>query len=249
MAEALGIASSVISLIQLTGTIVNYGIDFYSAGKDREDEKAKLESLQPVIEQVSRRLQDAIKNPSTPWNQVVLKFLKDGKGRPESPLTKLDKIVQDLVKKDGGSVTIKQRFLWSWAKTRLDAKFAEIDTHITRINFALSQAHFELDLNTNTSVGKIDTHVERIESEVQNINATLSQEQKARLEKEETKLRRAIQSWLSPLEFLDRQKDLVDKCFPTGEPFLESEEFLAWTEGQSWHLRCFGDTGTGKVSL
>jgi len=72
----------------------------------------------------------------------------------------------------------------------------------------------------------------------------LLKQEKKRDRQEEKK----IEQWLSPLEFLKRQKDLINKCFPIGKLLLESEEFLNWAKGRPWHLRCYGVTGTGKVS-
>lgn len=56
-----------------------------------------------------------------------------------------------------------------------------------------------------------------------------------------------IARWLSPLKDQARQKELsTDRC-QVGQWLLDSEEFKYWVIGQSWHLRCYGDAGSGKV--
>ncbi|KAI9790610.1 MAG: hypothetical protein M1816_004942 [Peltula sp. TS41687] len=75
---------------------------------------------------------------------------------------------------------------------------------------------------------------------------TLSKQEADRLRKEEDSLREEIERWLSPLEFLARQRDLSGKRFETGQWLLKSEEFTSWAEGRPWQLRCYGDTGSGK---
>jgi len=73
------------------------------------------------------------------------------------------------------------------------------------------------------------------------------EDRRRRLEKEDKRLRAAIEQWLSPLEPLARQRDLINKCYPTGQWLLDSIEFNSWSEGRPWQLRCLGSTGSGKV--
>ena len=62
-----------------------------------------------------------------------------------------------------------------------------------------------------------------------------------------------ILSWLSPLDFYDRYRDLLSvRHHATGSCFLEHHKFLAWRDasaGASRGLWCVGSMGTGKSVL
>ena len=74
-------------------------------------------------------------------------------------------------------------------------------------------------------------------------------DQKQQQEAEE-KEKQDIVDWLSPLKFASRQQQLIEKCFrPSGQWFIDSEEFVYWSQGRPWQLRCIGDAGSGKVLL
>jgi hypothetical protein len=59
--------------------------------------------------------------------------------------------------------------------------------------------------------------------------------------------RKGIAEWLSPYNFLAKQKDLKDSSYPLGQWLLEHEVFKAWFGGRPWQLRLYGDAGAGKV--
>lgn len=121
----------------------------------------------------------------------------------------------------------------------------QTDQHtLLSTNGNLQKDHMSISKVTNERVEKIEGHFYSLKD-------TLSRQEQERaarrLKKEEESLRKAIEQWLSPLEFLARQRDLIHSCFPTGEWLLESEEFTSWVKGRPWQLRCYGDTGSGKV--
>ncbi|MCJ1465053.1 hypothetical protein MMC07_003669 [Pseudocyphellaria aurata] len=104
------------------------------------------------------------------------------------------------------------------------------------------------------SISKVmNERVENMQGQFYALNDTVSRQEEERkqrrLKKEDESLRKAIEQWLSPLEFLARQRDLISKSFQTGLWLLESEEFTSWVKGRPWQLRCFGDTGSGKTYL
>ena len=67
--------------------------------------------------------------------------------------------------------------------------------------------------------------------------------------KEQREERRAIIEWLSPLQFLRRQSDIINGKMLMGEKFLDSDEFKAWSEGRPWLLFGHGMPGSGKTVL
>ncbi|KAL8837688.1 MAG: hypothetical protein Q9170_002420 [Blastenia crenularia] len=62
--------------------------------------------------------------------------------------------------------------------------------------------------------------------------------------------RQKIISWLSPLNFQQKQQTVLsDRHAGTGQWFLKSEEFKRWLEGKSKYLWCHGEPGCGKTVL
>ncbi|KAE9982563.1 hypothetical protein EG327_005811 [Venturia inaequalis] len=62
-----------------------------------------------------------------------------------------------------------------------------------------------------------------------------------------------IMAWLSPLhlDYILKQQQLAEEChLPSCQWFLESEEFVRWSQGhRPWQLQCFGVAGSGKTNL
>ena len=70
------------------------------------------------------------------------------------------------------------------------------------------------------------------------------------VQEKEQKERKKIETWLSPhLDFLAKQEELLDKCYPVGDWLLTSRHFQRWLGGPLSHLRLYGVAGSGKVCL
>ena len=136
--------------------------------------------------------------------------------------------------------------------------------HLSESQLALQQSQYglqetQLDLSQELiSMSRNQLELQRsgsdeIITKFQALASTLAKEreedQRRRQVKEEKRLRAAIEQWLSPLEPLARQRDLINKCYPTGQWLLDSIEFKSWSEGRPWQLRCLGSTGSGKVNV
>ncbi|MCJ1263555.1 hypothetical protein MMC22_003425 [Lobaria immixta] len=289
MADPLSIATSVVTLLDLTKDLVKYGYDFYNAKEGREKDISKLKSLEGLVDVVATRLEEAQQQPAYPWHKVILDKL-DPKRNGNSPLTRLTEFTDALENelRTGQKIRKRERFFRHWKKKDIEAQFAEIFDCWDNISSILEQGHYELSkqqlerseeqhrvqnqqyklqkdqhtlLSTHGNLQKdhisiskfTNERVENIEGQFYALNDTLSRQEEERtqrrLKKEEESLRKAVAQWLSPLEFLARQRDLISKCFPTGLWLLESEEFTSWAKGRPWQLRCYGDTGSGKTCL
>lgn len=101
--------------------------------------------------------------------------------------------------------------------------------------------------NASPPLGKLT----RFESLEDTVRTDIEDRRQRREVKKENEIRKAIMQWLSPLDFLARQRNIygaLSNHFSPGQWFLNSEEFKRWAdEAQEWQLRCYGDTGAGKV--
>lgn len=67
-------------------------------------------------------------------------------------------------------------------------------------------------------------------------------------EKERQKQQKAaVAAWLSPFNFLTRQRNIFEASFSIGRCLLDPECFKMWAAGAPWYLRCYVDAGAGKV--
>lgn len=259
MADPLSIATSIATLIELTKELVKFGYDFYKAREGREEDNIKLKSLESLVDLVATRLEEARLEPTYPWHKVILDKLDAN--RNVNSLTRLAKVIDALKNelRPGQKIRKRERWLHHWKKEEIKDQFAEISECWGHVESVLDQGHYELSKEQHriqkAQYGlQKDQHerVEKMEGKFDTLNNTLSRQEEERtqrrLKKEEESLRKAVEQWLSPLEFFARQRDLISKCYPTGLWLLESEEFTSWVEGRPWQLRCHGDTGCGKVS-
>jgi hypothetical protein len=111
------------------------------------------------------------------------------------------------------------------------------------------EAHMKVSEDTRSGVENTSIQVRELTDQISILSATVEGEKTERLKKQEQKRIQAIETWLSPLEFQARQRDLINECFPTGKWLLQSDEYQTWCRGSQWQLRCYGQTGTGKASF
>ena len=154
-----------------------------------------------------------------------------------------------------------RRLVWHWDKEKYEGMLKDIESCRKDIRWILDEDHAALSLaikeegrDTNRQVGEVhfqvqDTHVQILD--MSNDIKILKDSDRKRQEeentlKEETERDDIIQ-WLSPLQFLKTQDKLSQDCFETGQSLLDHEVFKDWVTGQRWHLRCYGEAGSGKV--
>lgn len=241
--EAVGLAASILSLIDLSKTIYNWVHDAIKAGKEREKLLIVLDNLMMVLKSLRDREEAARQNPNVPWYQGLIALsrsakqtspgnwnaIPDGTGKGEGVLKRLKQAIEKMILLldiSKGERT-RQRILWPHKKVKLEEMLIEIERWQKLVDSILDQDQFKLSLDTNARVQALEERGER---------------------KDREKERKAIISWLSPLEFRKRQAEIFSaKCTLTGNRLLESPEFQAWVSGRPWSLLCQGTPGAGKV--
>lgn len=172
-----------------------------------------------------------------------------------------------------------KKFMWFWERDSIEALLKDFDRLRDNIQAILADDHFELSLELRRAQIEETEQRQQAETErqlrerkrqveeeagaaevrkaLQSVQQSqLESEQRLRAERQKQQLsaiaseKQEIAQWLSPLEFLARQEELFDGCFPrTGRWLLDSEVFQQWTLGRPWHLRCYGQAGAGKVCV
>ncbi|MCJ1413979.1 hypothetical protein MMC32_000304 [Xylographa parallela] len=252
--SALTIATTAIGFIDNLKTIVDWIQDTRHARKDHQQWLGDLEALIVLFETLRRRAEAAKGSESELWFRGFFEALKDKDGeiaisRDDDDSIKLGGLfgrLQDRVEAlnerlqiKHGWRGIKQRVGHSSDKGDIRNDFEDVRALKADLDSIMQNDQFTLSLNMKRQLDAL-------------LATQGVQENRARNE-EELK----ILKWLSPLEFLERQRQVFSECYynasiPPGQWLLESEEFIGWKSGapgRKWPLYYYGNPGAGKTVL
>lgn len=252
VAAAVGFASAITALIGNLVTVEQWVVDFKNAIKERQKWLDDLKGLSELLKLLRKRAQEAAAHPDHPWYNAFLraiqeggtlsdgKYTMDGSFRSGGVLRRLEDRVQELLsmlQPKTGVHKLWKRVTYNLDKGEIAALFIQINDLKSQLESFTQIDHFTLSLAIRNDQ----------EAQFKSIQATL-QDQEHRAEESEESEEQGIIKWLSPLEFLKKQKETYEQSFPTGKWLLESVEFTAWIQGRPWPLHCYGAPGAGKVS-
>ncbi|MCJ1394865.1 hypothetical protein MMC18_007745 [Xylographa bjoerkii] len=252
--SAFSIATAAIGFIQNINSIVNWIQDTRNAREDHLRWLGDLEALIVLFKTLQVRAEAAEGSELSLWFYGFFEALKDKDGeiaisKEADGTIKLGglfgrlqekiELLQDKLNIKHGWRGIKQRVRHSNDKGDIKNDYADIRALKADLDSIMQYDHFTLSLNIKRQLDTL-------------LAAQEVQESRARNE-EELK----ILKWLSPLEFLERQRKIFSECFynasvPPGQWLLESEEFVAWKTGtrdRPWPLYYHGKPGAGKTVL
>ncbi|MCJ1404359.1 hypothetical protein MMC11_007584 [Xylographa trunciseda] len=252
--NALNIATAAVGFIQNINAVVNWIQDTRNAREDHLQWLGDLEALVVLFKTLQLRAESAKGSESSQWFYGFFEALKDKDGevaisQDSDGTIKLgglfgrlqDKIegLEEKLKIKHGWRGIKQRVRHSNDKGTIRDDYADIRALKSDLDSIMQFDHFTLSLNINRKIDEL-----LATQEVQENRARNDEEWK-------------ILKWLSPLEFLERQRKILNECFynvsvPPGQWLLESEEFIAWKIGASdrrYSLYYYGKPGAGKTVL
>ncbi|KAK0432022.1 hypothetical protein EV421DRAFT_1851169 [Armillaria borealis] len=260
MADALGIASSIISLIDVSKTIVEYLKDVKEAPKERDELNRELSNLAIYLDTVHRLTQTAAADD--PWLQTVQRL--------SGPFAQLDELLKSVKTKlepapDGPMGRMRQRLLWKFSKESAEDSLKKIERIKSLVLVAVQHDHAALSralnktliivdtkvdgISDNTkrikddvslvgkNVVKVSDHVMRIDGELSQIRSNMEKDQ------DYTGMVMRIISGLTDSKFKSKEAETLSQQVvgDTGRLFLQSEPFQQWVD---WY-----GTGVGKTIL
>lgn len=235
--------------------------------KELEDHREASNAEDPWY----RRLRHMVETSGTLTPEGKYIPYPDPLKKPAGPLTRLYMIIGNLstgLHADQPSQGLRksiEKFKWYWDEKKFAKLVDEIAGNSAAVARILDLDHFEAskaaaissraaEISSKATAEYVRVQADQV-AEIGLRMKTLEeynirQQQKEEEEKEERE-REIIVKWLSPtLDFLARQKDLYENCFkPAGHWLLDHDVFQRWAGGQSWHLRCYGVPGSGKVGV
>ncbi|KAK0219097.1 hypothetical protein IW262DRAFT_1462723 [Armillaria fumosa] len=189
--EAVGLASAIVSLVELAHIAVKYLKDIKEAPKERDELSKELSNLAIYLTTVNQLTQTAA--AGDPW-LVTVQRLSD-------PFVQLGVLLNDLEKKlepasDGMGKT-KQRLLWKFSKETVEDTLKKIERVKSLVVIAVQHDHATLshtisemltvdtkvdDISDNTKrtkydVGRVDRNIIKIGGQVTHMNDGILQMQ------------------------------------------------------------------------
>ncbi|KAJ7476790.1 hypothetical protein FB451DRAFT_1366381 [Mycena latifolia] len=222
MAEALGTLASVLQLVDTILKAREYFKDFHDAPKDQKKLFSEMEGLKALLMELDKWVMG---NPSSEaFSQMV------------GPLATLKTMMEHVTEKLGpvdGQSKLTKRLSWTlWSKKEVAGYLEELERIKVLINLWLTMDIWDVGQKQMSNQDSILNTV---------------QEQKDIIDAEK---RQKILDWMSPLNFLQRQADVLSALQPgTGEWLLSDTVFQDWEAGSGKVLFCHGIPGAGKTVL
>ncbi|KAK0184895.1 hypothetical protein F5146DRAFT_1006310 [Armillaria mellea] len=254
----LEFASSIISLIDISNTIVGYLKDVKDAPKERDELNRELSNLTIYLDTVHRLTQTAAADD--PWLETVQRL--------SGPFAQLDELLKSVKTKlepapDGPLGKMKQRLLWKFSKESVEDSLKKIERIKSLVLVAVQHDHAALsrainktliivdtkdDVNlVGKNVVKVSDHVMRIDGELSQIRSNMEKDQ------DYANMVMRIISGLTDSKFKSKEAETLSQQVvgDTGRLFLESEPFRQWVDGTAVSSRLWfpGDPGVGKTIL
>ncbi|SJL14282.1 uncharacterized protein ARMOST_17738 [Armillaria ostoyae] len=255
MAEALGIASSIVTLVDVSWTIIKYLKDVKEASKDGDRLSKELFGLVYWLNEVK-----ALTDETEPLAEFELAPSGTTEKATEPGTEKVKSGLLEKVK------AVKHRLLWKFKKESMEDALEKIERIKSLMIVAVQHDHFALSQKIDTKVNgildstnqieqvtrRVDANVFDIHGQVAHINNGVSQIQSQGEKAQDDGLCMSIIPWLTDLNFKSVQVEkLKQQVGDTGHWFLESELFKKWVNGPapSSCLWCPGNPGVGKTVL
>ena len=241
MAEALAIAGSIIAIIQLTGTVVQYISDVKDASKYCDRLLIELSSVCGFLYILKDTASRAEFEPGGQWMTTIRSL-----DVPNGPLSQFQLTLERLARhlkpvvgwrKSGKALT------WPFKKEEVKDILGSIERQKSLFILAVQNDHAGLSQAIQCDVLLLQDSVAEVHTGIDDLK--LYQEKRDE-DLETTK----ILAWLSPLNFWITQQDIFSRRHEgTGTWLLGDDIFKSWLHGTKRILWCPGIPGAGKTVL
>ncbi|KAL8831035.1 MAG: hypothetical protein Q9191_001102 [Dirinaria sp. TL-2023a] len=239
MADPLSITASIIAVVTLGSTVLNYLREVKDEPQERVRLRNDLRSAWLALSVLKERLKESDKDPSS----LSSIHLLGGENGPIDQFKRLlERLSKKLTPKDGKMRKFSRAVAWPFESQEVKDILSALDRLRSMFQLAIGNDSLTLiqDIREDTS---------NIPSLTQDI-ADISQSFGALQASEPVSERRSIIRWFSPLSFFKTHDDHYAKVVKeTGQWFLVSDPFNAWLSSNNGILWCPGIVGAGKTML
>lgn len=231
MAEALGVAASIIAVLQLSGVVINYLKDVKDASKDCQNILLEIGSTRCLLQV----LNDLIAGSNTQESYLAAaRSLAVQHGPLDQFRSALERLSEKLITPGNSFAKTAKVLTWTLKKYDVKELLSTIERIKSLLSLALQNDHLSLSRSIEADVIEIKRGV-------------LLQAQQSRDAKDLDILR-----WLALSKPEEAHIRVRERRLPgTGKWLLENPNFIAWRDEEQTNsiLWCHGIPGAGKTVL
>ncbi|KAJ7879750.1 hypothetical protein B0H14DRAFT_2566600 [Mycena olivaceomarginata] len=260
MAELVGLIASILQLVDTVTKATAVVKDFHNAAKEQQQIVERIKSLQPLLS----ALQDRAKNNgASPGIQNI-------KGPLLEFQAAMQKITDELLPAKARWGKLSQRVTWMVNKKKKAQEYLQeieqfkllcnnwltvdiwwVFSHLSAVGYNIVILGMLGSNNRRITWELIllevqEQHLARIQTAVNSASDVVREQQEYNAEMRRSK----IIDWLSPLNFFQRQADILKTWQPgTGDWLFADHKFKDWESSSGGILWCRGIPGAGKTVL
>lgn len=246
MAEAVGVAASIIAVLQITSTVIEYLNDVQEATSERFRLLAEVSSMQTLLRLLETRVTQAVETDAHATIQVLA-----GTDRPLQLLQKLlEHLVKKLQPKDKAHKKIGSALKWHFSKESVQNMMQQMDRLKSMFIAALANDQLSLSQFMQQDLKDLQQSLARVEN-----NQIIHYQQLTSFASsfdswKNDQTAQAVRKWLEAPDPNSNYDAALKKREPnTGSWFIDSSEFKDWKDEPDSFLWLHGKAGCGKSVL
>ena len=230
--DPLSVSASIVTLLQLTSTVIKYLSNVRSGPKELQKLRLEVSSVLSILFVLQDQADEAKQDDLFP---STLDSLNVPNGSLEQFRAVLERLASKLAPAKGWR-QIGAAFTWPFEKEEIREILNTIERHKVLFILAQQNDHIALSKVIGNDIKTINKEVNEITIGITNIQATERHEK--------------IRQWLTaPDPSLNYNRALKDRHMNTGGWFLETDTYLKWLSESGSLLWLYGIPGCGKTIL
>ena len=238
MADPLSLSVSIIAVLQLTSTVVQYLCDVKGAVDERQrvlHEVSSISGMFYILKDLGERGSHDPVNED--WSAIVRSLQV-----PNGPLDQFKLALERLASKlepTSGLTRMTKTLTWPFEKKEIMSILGVMERQKSLFSLAMQKDQNSLNIQIKEDLEGLGAGVSRL--------LVASSYQMSRLQTQEME---AMLNWLCPLDFFIQHKAFLRRRQEgTGRWFLKAPELVKWLDGPSSTLFCPGIPGAGKTMI
>ncbi|KAK6537180.1 hypothetical protein TWF694_011377 [Orbilia ellipsospora] len=239
MAEAIGLAASIIAVVTLGTQITVISARLYNTVKDRKERIVQLTNAVGNIGSILRDIQNLTEKNRLDTSSVESLAML---GKECGPLEGCRLLLEKLTETLEGAARKRAIMKWPFTEKELEVSLRNLEEYKTTFITALTLTSMKL-------LGDLDEQVDDTAKKVEELLIEAEKQAAWRTEEKYTK----ILEWVDPGLALPRHATVTSaRQAGTGKWFLTQTKFFKWStlsENSSSILWCYGIPGAGKSTI
>lgn len=243
MAEGLGVVASAIAVIQISEQVISACYQYYRTAKDAKKDIIDVINVVGGLKSTLENLRMLLyENADSDGHQQLchLRLLRASLKTCKESIETLAMELGVNIEQDSGATEIKLNFkkklMWPWKEKEIGKILAVIEKHKSTFILAITGDILGVTVSMQENVEDIKDGIAEFTVSLQ----TMRMDQK----------QKEVLNWLKCSDPSINHESACNKREPTtGNWFLETENFIEWTEGRHASLWLDGIPGAGKPSF